>query len=161
MRKAAKPCSYQAGSAICRQGMPGDGVFLIEQGTVRICFEPVAEDLHELYHLGPGELFGEMAVLDNLPRSATVLAESDVNAMFIAREDLMRLFEEHPRVAVGVLRQIANRFRDFSRQHIEQISRDETTLAPERRQARSIPAAQSVPGGNPGQHADIALPRSQ
>ena len=125
MRKAAKPCSYQAGSAICRQGMPGDGVFLIEQGTVRICFEPVAEDLHELYHLGPGELFGEMAVLDNLPRSATVLAESDVSAMFIPREGLMRLFEEHPRVAVGVLRQIAHRFRDFSRQHIEQILRAE------------------------------------
>lgn len=125
MRQAATVHSYPAGSPICRQGMPGDGVFLIEKGTVRICFEPVAEDLHELYRLGPGELFGEMAVLDNLPRSATVLAETDVQALFIPRVELMRLFEEHPRIAVGVLRQIANRFRDFSRQHVEQILRAE------------------------------------
>ena len=125
IRQAAKARVYADGSPICRQGMPGDGVFLIEQGTVRICFEPVAEDLHELYRLGPGELFGEMAVLDNLPRSATVLAEGEVRAMFIPRVELMRLFEEHPRIAVGVLRQIANRFRDFSRQHVEQILRAE------------------------------------
>ncbi len=125
MRAAASSKSYAAGAAICRQGMPGDGVFLIEEGTVRICFEPVAEDLHELYRLGPGELFGEMAVLDSLPRSATVLAEDAVRALFIPRTELLRLFEEHPRIAVGVLRQIAFRFRDFSRQHVEQILRAE------------------------------------
>ena len=61
--------------------------------------------------LGPGEFFGEMAVLDGAERTATVTSDTDIEVMVIGRKDLLRLVETEPKLAVGMLTSMASRLR--------------------------------------------------
>ena len=65
----------------------------------------------EVAVLGPGELFGEIALLDGSPRSATVIAESDMTVTSFDRREFVRLVEVSPKVALKLLAAMATRLR--------------------------------------------------
>jgi CRP-like cAMP-binding protein len=97
-----------AGQVLIRPYDPGLGMFVVEEGKVVV----------ELHHgrkveLGPGEFFGELALL--IPegvRAARVRAETDVRCLAIGREDFARLLDEEPRIAVAMLPVLARRLSD-------------------------------------------------
>ena len=82
---------------------------MIETGTVRI--EPPGDEPIER---GPGDFFGELAVLTDSPRTARVLAASDVRGLVIRRTDIAALLNREPTIAVAMLREVARRLVDVS-----------------------------------------------
>ena len=76
---------------IARQGEVGTGFFLIVRGRVRVVHDGVT-----IAHLGPGEVFGEISVLDQMPRIASVIAVEPTICLGVASWDFERLLEEQP-----------------------------------------------------------------
>ncbi len=90
--------SFSAGDIIVREGDPGVSLFLIESGTVEVQTTDPAGRLVRLAELGPGEFFGEVAVLTGRPRTATIVARDAVTLIEILAEDLERIVAAHPNV---------------------------------------------------------------
>lgn len=105
--KAAEIVHASGGFDIVSQGATGQEFFLILDGaaTVRRNGRKVAQ-------LGPGDYFGEMALLDLGPRSATVVADGEVELAVIGRRNFMAVLDEVPAAAHKLLISLAQRLRD-------------------------------------------------
>ena len=99
--------SFPAGEVIFKEGAAGEHLYLISRGRVEV----LRDDKH-LNELGVGECFGEMALLDSAPRSATVRALDDVSLVTIAREDFMDLLDVYPAIARAIALVLAGRLRN-------------------------------------------------
>ncbi len=88
---------YDAGDVILREGDPGDTMFLVMEGTVRVETQGGAGNVH-LAELGRGACVGEVSVLTGAPRTATVTAISDVTVATFARHRVTRLLDQSPKV---------------------------------------------------------------
>jgi putative peptide zinc metalloprotease protein len=89
-----RPARFGAGTVLVRQGEPGDDALIIRQGEV----EAVREDAHAvrpLARLGPGTLIGEIAVLTGSPRTATVRAVTDIDALVVSGDDVRDVVKRH------------------------------------------------------------------
>lgn len=109
LERVARLCTevdVPAGRTLCRQGETGREFFVIESGTVS-----VSVDGESVASLGPGDFFGELALLDGGPRTATVTAEDDVRVLVVSRQEFAGLLEEDPIVAVRMLPAIGARLR--------------------------------------------------
>jgi signal transduction histidine kinase len=85
----------------------------------------------------PGDMFGEMAVLDNKPRSASATAKNATTVYFIPREPMLELVERSPGLALAVFREVSHRLREFNRHYVREVLQAER-LAIIGRFARSI-----------------------
>lgn len=92
------------GHVLMERGQPGTGIFVIEEGSVRVD-RPGEEGLV----LGPGEFFGELAVLADTPRTARVCVVEDLRGLAIRRNDLTDLLHREPAIAVAMLCELARR----------------------------------------------------
>jgi CRP/FNR family cyclic AMP-dependent transcriptional regulator len=124
--RVAVPRSYGAGSIILREGDPGDTCYILRSGRARVVRQHADGRAITLTNLGPGEIFGELAMIDGEVRSATVEAIDDVLAIAILAGDLKRLLGEHPEIAVKLLAALAERLREtnarISRQSFQKVS---------------------------------------
>lgn len=100
---ALKLISAPAGTVVCREGEPGDQFFLIESGTLLVLTE-IGGMAHELARLGPGEFFGEMALLRQGRRTATVRAETAVRLWSLTYADFQELLDRDPQVSEVIRR---------------------------------------------------------
>lgn len=94
----------ERGRVLIERGQPGTGLFLIEEGSVRVDL-PGGQSTT----LGPGEFFGELAVFADVPRTARVSVTDDLTGLAISRRDLLGLLLEEPSVAITLLQQMAKR----------------------------------------------------
>jgi CRP-like cAMP-binding protein len=101
---------FTSGDQVFSEGEPGDALYLVVEGSVR-----VHQGDRQLAQLGPRDVFGEMAVLDSEPRSATVTAVKDSVLLKIARDDFRDILQERPEIGMGVLKVLSRRLRDASR----------------------------------------------
>lgn len=108
---AARERTYPKNSVILFEDDPGDALYVVVSGLVKVVL--VGEDGREviLSVLGEGDFFGEMALIDDEPRSAHVIAMEDAQLLVLRREDFQQALEEHPRIALGLLRAISRRLR--------------------------------------------------
>jgi len=102
----AEEIERDAGETLVVEGEPGDTLYFVLDGRVRVHRgdQPVAE-------LGAREVFGEMALLDPAPRSASVSALTDVTLLAIGREDFDDIMRDRPEVAIGVIKVLVRRLR--------------------------------------------------
>lgn len=91
---------YKAGETIFHQGEPGIGMYIIESGRVQIYLEPTQQLLAELHD---GDFFGELALMDDSPRSATVLTKTDCRMLAFFRSDLLDLIERKPTMGIKIV----------------------------------------------------------
>src|SRR5918911_1245618 len=91
LAKVLKEIDYQTGDEICRQGQSGLGLHVVTEGETE-----VQVDGQTRRRLGPGAFFGEIALLDGGPRSATVVAESPVRTFAITSWNFRSVLKEHP-----------------------------------------------------------------
>ena len=93
-----------AGWVLIEVGQPGSGMFVLEEGTVRV----EAADGRS-WEYGPGDFFGELALLTDRPRNARVRAKTAVRCLAISRKDFQELLREEPEIAVAMLPKLAAR----------------------------------------------------
>lgn len=104
---------YPHGTVILRGGEVGDSVFLIHSGSVQVLLGGTEGPLVSLAVLQGGEIFGEMAVVERRPRSATVLARENCLLLEIAGEEIRKLLVVHPEMQVKLYTVIRDRLRHW------------------------------------------------
>jgi CRP-like cAMP-binding protein len=104
--RATKEVRHKAGTVIAREGERGIGLFLILDGECAVSIGG-----KEKAQLGPGSFFGEIALLDGGPRTATVTALTDVRLLGLTEWVFRGLLAEHPSIALKTLESIAGRLR--------------------------------------------------
>ena len=97
-----EPRRYRTDQVIFREGEPGDGLFILVEGSVRISKRSATGE-EALAILEPGAFYGEMALIDFLPRAADALANAETDVFFIPLPALRDLLEQHPQLAMKVL----------------------------------------------------------
>ena len=102
---------YPKGSVVLFEGDPGDSLFIVRGGRVKVVL--VGEDGREviLGILGVGEHFGELSLIDQQPRSAHVIAMEDASLLVLRSEDFKRRVEAAPEIAWAMLAELARRLR--------------------------------------------------
>ena len=102
----AQENEFQAGQIIVTQGTPGQAFYLILTGRVEI-----ARDGQSLGAFAGGDFFGEMSLLDNAPRSATIRALESTTCLMLSSWDFKALLEKHPSIAIKLLEVLSRRLR--------------------------------------------------
>jgi len=113
LRKVARRAhfaDYARGDEIVSTGSAGDAFYVILSGSAKARGKPAARTLKA------GDYFGEMAVLDGGPRSATVVATSELQVMRVPREAFLELAEDEPALTANMLAQLGARVRELEGQ---------------------------------------------
>jgi CRP-like cAMP-binding protein len=96
---------YAQGDFVTQTGEPGDAFYVILSGQAKVVGKPRARALRT------GDYFGEMALIDGEPRSATVTAATELQTMRLPRRPFLRLLEQEPRIAIPMMANLAARVR--------------------------------------------------
>jgi CRP-like cAMP-binding protein len=109
---AARRRRFPRGQTVFHKDEPGETLFIVDRGSVRIYLpSPQGADL-TLAVLGPGDFFGDMALLDGGPRSASAAAIEDTDTLALDRADFTALLRSRPESAMAILAAVARRLRD-------------------------------------------------
>jgi glycogen debranching enzyme/CRP-like cAMP-binding protein len=128
---------YRTGDVIVRQGEAGASIYIVLQGRVNVVYraKPRADGTR-LNELGPGDFFGEIALLEDVPRSADVVAATPTTCAVLSREVFHRRLLASPEVAAGLLAALSRRVRALS-ELVEQ-PRFESRASPRERERRIL-----------------------
>ena len=103
------PAEQKKGSVLTRQGADGGLAFIIATGRAE-----VTRNGKRLARLGPGDVVGELSLIDGQPRSATVTAVTDLEVLELDRRDLMKLMRKVPSMVRKLLESLSQRLRDVN-----------------------------------------------
>jgi CRP-like cAMP-binding protein len=109
---------YQAGDMIVWQGEPSGAVYVIERGIASVTRLGLSKQATTLAYLMPGQSFGEVGILENQPRSASIAALTDVEVLAFEREDFLRILHRYPVVAIGLARILGSYLVDANRRYV-------------------------------------------
>lgn len=98
---------FDAGTSIVSTGEPGHGFYLIVQGRA-----DVKRGDRTLRTLGPGDYFGELALVRETPRTATVVARDPTTCLVLTRWDFKGILDSNPAIAIRILETVASRIQD-------------------------------------------------
>jgi len=114
---------FETNEYVFRTGQPGAAMFIIKEGEVKIVKEISDKENLEIVKLSPGNIFGELALLDSSPRSAGALASMPTKVIAIFREELNKLLDSHPEIGGKIMLHLAiitgKRLKDTTTQLIE------------------------------------------
>ena len=111
---------YVPNETVMRKGDPADSFFVILDGHLKIVTTDAKGDEIIINKVGPGEAIGELALVDDRPRSAGVIALDEVEVLELTKEAFFKLLEQRLDVSLGILRGFSNRLR-FSTTYIEKV----------------------------------------
>ena len=109
-RRAAQH-RLQNGGALFVAGDPGDGCYRLEQGVLKVVITSPWGQERILSMLGPGEIVGELSMIDGLPRSASIFAVRDCTLSFISRKEFVECTNQHPEIYQYLANVLAARLR--------------------------------------------------
>jgi CRP/FNR family transcriptional regulator, cyclic AMP receptor protein len=110
LRRIAEVCTdarFRPGATIVQEGAPGDTFFTIVEGEA-----DVRRGTRRVAQMGPGDFFGEIALLDGGPRTASIVARTPVVAIRLNRAGFARMLKADPRIGVKILEEVARRVRE-------------------------------------------------
>jgi CRP-like cAMP-binding protein len=161
--------SVRRGANIFVKGDPGTSLFVIEAGKVKISV-PSVERKNAIFNvLGKGDIFGEIALLDGLPRTADATAVTDCELNVIERQDFLPVMREEPEISLRFLEILCSRLRRTTEQAQDVMSLDPTEPSRQgpdtssRRRPRRRVWAQDFdhPEGSWQHHRDVARKHQQ
>jgi CRP/FNR family cyclic AMP-dependent transcriptional regulator len=138
LARLATTRGYKASSVIVRQGDTSMSFYVILSGRVRIEQEVGDNQRLTLREFGPGGYFGEMGLIDDMPRSATVVAVEPTECALLAKWDFGNELREDPDIAMALLPILSQRIRDLEAQRATDPLAWPAGLVPKR--ARVAPA---------------------
>jgi CRP-like cAMP-binding protein len=103
--------NFAAGQEVCHQGDPGDAMFVILGGVADVLIDKEGGQI-TVAELKKNGFFGEIAILCDVPRTATIKAREQLSTLKISRDMFYRLVAEFPQMAVEVMRELAHRLED-------------------------------------------------
>lgn len=103
--------SVPAGHLLFHRGDPGDSLYLVRDGRVKVFVENMHGEELVLNQFGPGESFGEMAIVDNRPRSASARTTTATTLLRLNSEDFLDVLRTHPSFALDIIRDISGKLR--------------------------------------------------
>jgi CRP-like cAMP-binding protein len=103
--------SYRAGAVLFREGDPGDALYVVVDGSVRVAVLSAAGEEATVALLGPGEFVGDLALLDGRPRSASAIAHRATKTLVVTREHFRRWLSERPKASFALLEALSMRVR--------------------------------------------------
>jgi CRP-like cAMP-binding protein len=103
--------SYQRGQLIFQEGESGDALFVVLKGRVKVCLYDEEGREYVLDVIGKDGFFGELALIDDLPRSANAIAMETSDLLVVRRSDFVKLLMENPSISVNILKVLAGRLR--------------------------------------------------
>ena len=107
--------TFAPGQDLCRQGDMGDAMYVVLGGTADIIIDTPSGP-HKVAELRKNGFVGEIAILCDVPRTATVTAREPLTALKITKELFFRMVSEFPTMAVEIMRELAHRLDDTNRQ---------------------------------------------
>jgi CRP/FNR family cyclic AMP-dependent transcriptional regulator len=147
---------FRARQRLFREGEHGDHVLAIRSGRVKISVQTRSGREILLAVKEPGDLVGELSVIDGRPRSATAIALDPVDALVVPAPAFAAFIEGHPRIAVQLLRTLAAQIRDADRRSVDRDTGDITC-----RVARRLVDLAERLGEHRGSGVEITLALSQ
>ena len=116
----AEQRQFKGGQEIFKEGDDGDGIYVVKDGHVFISAF-VAKDTRSTFsRIEPGQIFGEMAVIEKKPRSASAVAGEDTVVYFIPRDLMLILLDHSPALSKNLLIEISSRLREFNRLYVRE-----------------------------------------
>ena len=108
--------NFPGKNVIFQEGDSGDVLFIILSGKVKVLLTGKNGQEYILSRLGPGNFFGEMAILESAPRSASVITVEPSEFFLLGRKALTELLKHHPDIAMKILKNLSQRLRKVSEQ---------------------------------------------
>jgi CRP-like cAMP-binding protein len=102
--------TFDEGTALAEEGKPGEMFYILLEGEAK-----VVRDGHRRDRLIPGDFFGEIALIDGGPRTASVVATTPVTTLSISRARFRKMLGEDPSIVLGMLEELAKRLRNNER----------------------------------------------
>src|SRR5512137_492181 len=133
---AAREESFAPGATIFREGEPADRFYIILEGTVEVWKDYGEEQRDLIAEHGVGHLFGEMAVVDDLPRSATVVARDAVRLLSVVRDEFRSIVAANGAIALSITRSVSAMVRASNESFLENLHRRNRALLKANRELR-------------------------
>ena len=121
LRSVTLERQYAAGQDIFHEGDPGDGVYVVKDGLVEISGLLNQDTRRVFAQIPPGGLFGEMAVIEHRPRSASAKAVPETTVYYIPRGEMLSLMQRSPGLSSSLLQVISHRLREFNRVFLTEV----------------------------------------
>lgn len=113
--------TFSPGQVIFNEGAPADRFYILMQGEVEVWKSYGGQEPSLLAVHGSGHFFGEMALVDQLPRSATLVARTDARTLFISRDDFQALIRSNNSIALSVMMSISLMVRSSNESFVEDL----------------------------------------
>lgn len=113
---ASDRVNFRPNSVMMRQGDDGDAAYVIINGKGGVFIDTPGGDEIKVAEIGAGQIVGEIAILIDVPRTATVKTEEGLTALKISKENFLRLLNGSPQVAVEIIRVLAGRLENTNAQ---------------------------------------------
>jgi len=141
LRRVAVRKTYPRGTALCREGEPADRLYVIVSGRVVVTHKVEgADEDFVLGFLGPGQYFGEIAVISEEPRAATATTIVDTDVLEVTKEEFEQVFANSPALARHLVNTLIRMIRETDQRAIENLERRAEELS---RAYRELEAAQA------------------
>jgi signal transduction histidine kinase len=128
--------SFASGDVIFAEGTPADKFYILLSGTVEVWKDYQAEERDLLALHSAGHLFGEMALIDDLPRSATVVARGPVRLLSMGREDFHRIITSNSSIALSIMRSVSSMVRLSNQSFVDNLRRRNSALVKANRELK-------------------------
>lgn len=114
--------TFSAGELILEGRSLGDKMYIVLSGQVRIFIEEEEDDYRlTIALIGAGQVFGELSLLDQAPRAASVIAETEAEMLLLHRVDFLAFINERPQVGIAMMQNLATIIR-YSNTYLEQFA---------------------------------------
>ena len=110
LAEVGKPRTYATGAVIVKEGSTGTALYVILRGRVR-----VERDGQAVGELKPNDFFGELSLIEDEPRSASVLAAEETECLLFPAWEFRALLDEHPQIAVPIMKALIGRLHRLER----------------------------------------------
>lgn len=116
--QALEQQQFFTGDRVFEMGDQGDHLYIVASGAIGISLDTKPDSSHYIARLGPGDCFGEMNLLDGLPRSATATVLEDSVLLSLEKTRLLTLIQSYPDMSIGMLRSLSLRLREAHQRNI-------------------------------------------
>jgi len=120
LQRVTRKTLFPGGTEVFKEGDAGDALYVVADGSVLIS-AVLSGERQVLSRVPPGEVFGEMAVIDSQPRSATAVAEVDTTLYVVPRDEMISMLTHSPQFSFSMMREITQRLREFNRVYISKV----------------------------------------